>query len=61
MPDVLGFVGFVDDVAVIAFVIGTFQEEIERFRNFLEETSQRHDLPAIEGPPNNAQTLPEIG
>ena len=45
IPDLLGFVGFVDDVAVIAFVIGAFQEELDEFRGFLETGASDLEIP----------------
>lgn len=45
IPDLLGFVGFVDDIAVIAFVIGAFQEELDEFRGFLETGASDLEIP----------------
>jgi uncharacterized membrane protein YkvA (DUF1232 family) len=34
VPDALGAVGFVDDVAVISTVVGRIRHELERFRTW---------------------------
>ena len=43
IPDLLPFLGYVDDVSVIAFVLAALRSEIERFRTW---ESQQGDQPS---------------
>ena len=60
IPDFIPVLGFLDDLSLISWFVGSFQSEIIRFRNWEEETNLTLATPLIVQPARSNNQQPAV-